>query len=88
MDLLTEEGPVQRHLHRELIQVGDKLGGWPRWLNGSDYAPCPVCNEPMQMVFQIDQKCNLPFEFGDAGIGHILQCASHKDQLTFTWNCY
>jgi len=72
----------------ELIPMGgDKIGGWPSWIQGVEYPLCPVCNKRMEMVFQIDSEDNLPYMFGDAGCGHITQCRKHKDKLAFGWAC-
>ena len=42
----------------------------------------------MKFIFQIDSKCNIPYRFGDLGIGHITQCNQHKDVLAFKWACF
>ena len=67
--------------------VGDKLAGWPAWMQGVEYPVCPKCGEQMRLVFQIESDENLPYEFGDFGTGHITQCARHKEILAFGWTC-
>ncbi|NER02330.1 MAG: DUF1963 domain-containing protein [Okeania sp. SIO3C4] len=66
---------------------GDKLAGWPLWVQGIEYPNCPICGEEMRLVFQVDSEDNLPFMFGDAGCGHITQCKYHKNQVAFGWAC-
>jgi uncharacterized protein YwqG len=66
---------------------GDKLAGWPNWVQGPEYPDCPQCGEQMELVFQIDSEDNLPFMFGDVGCGHITQCPTHKDVVAFGWAC-
>ncbi|NJR70894.1 MAG: DUF1963 domain-containing protein [Synechococcales cyanobacterium CRU_2_2] len=66
---------------------GDKLSGWPFWAQSPEYPDCPKCAGRMQLVFQIDSECNLPFAFGDSGCGHITQCEIHPDQVAFGWAC-
>ena len=73
---LSEEG---------LPRLGDKLLGWPAWIQGIEYPPCPRCNKLMKFVFQIDSQDNVPYMFGDAGIGHLFQCPEHRDVLGFGW---
>lgn len=68
-------------------QTGDKLAGYPRWIQSIEYPDCPLCGGQMQLVFQIDSDDNLPYCFGDVGCGHITQCKEHKDQLAFGWAC-
>jgi hypothetical protein len=66
---------------------GDKLAGWPLWIQGSEYPYCPRCRQQMRLVFQIDSENHLPFMFGDAGTGHITQCPEHTDIVAFGWAC-
>jgi uncharacterized protein YwqG len=66
---------------------GDKLAGYPMWIQGVEYSNCPVCGEQMRLLFQIDSEDNIPYMFGDVGCGHLTQCKNHKDQLAFGWAC-
>lgn len=66
---------------------GDKLSGWPDWIQDVEYPNCPICHQRMRLVFQLDSENNLPFMFGDVGCGHITQCQTHKDQVAFGWAC-
>jgi uncharacterized protein YwqG len=66
---------------------GDKLAGWPLWIQGVEYPSCPICQAEMSLVFQIDSEDNVPYMFGDVGCGHITQCREHKEQLAFAWAC-
>jgi uncharacterized protein YwqG len=66
---------------------GDKLGGWPLWVQGVEYPSCPTCGSRMQLVLQVDSEDNIPHMFGDAGCGHVTQCPVHSDVLAFAWAC-
>lgn len=66
---------------------GEKLLGWPYWVQGVEYPNCPTCGRRMAFVFQIDSEKNLPIMFGDTGVGHLTQCPVHKDVLAFSWAC-
>ena len=68
-------------------QAGDKLSGWPYWVQGVEYPNCPRCNRRMVLIFQLDSEDNLPFMFGDSGCGHITQCSEHKEVVAFGWAC-
>lgn len=70
-----------------LAEPGDKLGGWPHWIQGAEYPACPQCKQPMHLLFQIDSNDNLDYMFGDVGTGHITQCGRHKDVVAFGWAC-
>jgi uncharacterized protein YwqG len=66
---------------------GEKLLGWPLWVQGREYPNCPKCRAEMRHVFQIDSYESLPYMFGDAGVGHITQCPEPRDILAFRWAC-
>ncbi len=66
---------------------GDKLRGWPCWIQGAEYPNCPDCGTRMDLLFQIDSENNLPYMFGDSGCGHITQCPNHPQVLAFGWAC-
>jgi uncharacterized protein YwqG len=69
-------------------RAGEKLLGWPLWVQGIEYPVCRVCGTEMRMLFQIDSEQNLPYMFGDAGVGHVTQCPEHRTELAFGWACY
>lgn len=68
-------------------EMGDKLGGWPAWVQSIEYPKCPTCGREMELVFQVDSEDNVPHMFGDAGCGHITQCPDHPQVLAFGWAC-
>jgi hypothetical protein len=68
-------------------QDGDKLLGWPQWVQGVQYVDCPDCRKPMRYIFQIDSEDNIPYMFGDAGVGHISFCPDHPSRAAFLWAC-
>jgi uncharacterized protein YwqG len=78
---------VYKHLNTLTARPGDKLAGWPYWVQGVEYPNCPTCGKKMQFIFQIDSEDNLPYTFGDVGCGHITQCPEHNDVLAFGWAC-
>jgi hypothetical protein len=66
---------------------GDKLSGWPDWIQGVEYPYCPVCGAKMLHLFQLTSEEHIPFAFGDEGTGHITQCPVHADVVAFGWAC-
>ena len=66
---------------------GDKLGGWPCWVQGAEYVPCPRCGTTMRVLFQVDSNGGADHMFGDVGCGHVSQCPQHADTFAFTWAC-
>jgi len=66
---------------------GDKLGGWPYWVQSPEYPTCPSCAEPMALIFQVDSEVNLDHMWGDAGCAHLTFCLKHPSMLAFGWAC-
>ena len=68
---------------------GDKLGGWPCWLQGIQYPQCPLCRCRMDaMIFQIDSTgANLPNIFSADSIGYLTCCPHHQHLFSFSWVC-
>lgn len=68
--------------------LGDKLLGWPHWLQGMEFPTCPDCEQAMHVIFQLDsESANLPYSFGDMGVAHITRCKEHPERLTIQWAC-
>lgn len=72
----------------EIFYAGDKLGGWPLWVQAVEYPECPECGKTMRLIFQLGSNDNLDYQWGDMGVGHITQCEDHRDVLAFGWACY
>ncbi len=70
-----------------LAAMGDKLLGWPHWVQGVEYPECPTCGARMESVFQLDSESNLPLRWGDSGVAHITRCPAHPEVLTLGWAC-
>jgi uncharacterized protein YwqG len=87
MGIAFEDEEADKLADTNLPADGEKLGGWPAWIQGVEYPNCPQCDQPMEFLFQIDSEKNIPFLLGDAGIGHVTRCKSHPDVLTFGWAC-
>lgn len=76
----------ERTLSVDLNQGGDKLGGWPTWIQGPQYPKCRSCGAAMkQMVLQLDSHCTLPFAWGDGGVAYVFQCAEHSKEVTLSY---
>lgn len=87
LGLQLEQNEWEQLSEDDFPRSGDKLAGWPRWIQAVEYPDCPDCGETMRLVFQLDSRDNLPFDFGDVGCGHITQCKTHKERLAFGWAC-
>lgn len=68
-------------------EPGDKLGGWPYWVQGSEYPRCPDCGQQMDLLLQIDSNDNLDYMFGDVGCAHLTYCPRHPSVFAFGWAC-
>lgn len=83
---------VPLYLDRDLAlkcptQGGDKLLGWPAWVQSAEYPRCTRCGSEMRVIFQIDSEDHVPYMFGDVGTGHISSCPDHPSELAFGWAC-
>lgn len=66
---------------------GDKLFGWPHWIQSLEYPYDRVHKVRMELLFQLDSEVNLPFMFGDVGVGHLTQSPKNPNELGFGWAC-
>ena len=64
---------------------GDKLLGWPHWVQGVEYPDCSRCAKPMRYLFQFASNDNVPLSWGDSGTAYVSQCVDHLDVLTLAW---
>lgn len=81
----TFDTPEYQAFQQELKHKDDtRLGGFPRWLNGYHKALCPICNDLMYQVLQIDQLDVPGIRLGVGGCGfwHLLFCPKHPDQFS------
>ncbi len=67
--------------------AGEKIGGWPHWVQGVEYPNCSKCSERMTYLLQIDSERNIPYMFGDVGVGHLSYCPKHPEVMSFHWAC-
>jgi uncharacterized protein YwqG len=65
----------------------DKLFGWPHWVQCAEYPFDRQTKERMELIFQLASKNNVPYMWGDAGIGHITQSPSNRNELGWGWAC-
>jgi hypothetical protein len=68
-------------------RTGDKLYGWPHWVQSVEYPFDRKTGSRMELLFQLDSEVNLPYMFGDAGIGHLTQSKDDYKELAFGWAC-
>jgi uncharacterized protein YwqG len=66
---------------------GEKLHGWPHWVQGVEYPSCKQCDATMGLVLQIDSSGLIDYQWGDLGCAHLTQCPEHPDSLAFGWAC-
>lgn len=66
---------------------GDKLRGWPYWIQSAEYPQCPKCQTAMTHLFQIDSEKGVPYMWGDAGMVQVTYCERHPEVMTMNWAC-
>jgi hypothetical protein len=68
----------------------NRLGGYPSWIQSSEFLDCPKCQKVMTFLMQLDS--DLPLQngsswlWGSGGIGYVLWCDSCKIS-GYTWQC-
>ncbi|MEL7001305.1 MAG: YwqG family protein [Bacteroidota bacterium] len=67
--------------------TGEKLFGWPHWIQGKENPSDRNTSTEMELLFQLDSEINLPYMFGDMGIGHLTQSPDNSEELAFGWAC-
>ncbi|AKT43313.1 hypothetical protein [Chondromyces crocatus] len=82
-DALRLDAKELRLTQAQRSRGGDKLGGYPSWIQAPQPASCPTCDAPMRFVFQLSARL---VDFGDAGLGYVHQCAKHPTKLAFSWS--
>jgi len=65
----------------------DKLFGWPYWVQSVEYPFDRKSEKQMELLFQFISEDNIPYMFGDVGIGHLTQSPNNKNELGFGWAC-
>jgi len=68
-------------------KAGDKLFGWPHWVQSIEYPFDRKTGSQMNLLFQLDSKVNLPYMFGDLGVSHLTQSTDDPNELAFAWAC-
>ncbi|MEM6318201.1 MAG: DUF1963 domain-containing protein [Bacteroidota bacterium] len=79
-ELMEEQGigmPIEK----------DKLFGWPHWIQSVEYPHDRKTEAQMDLLFQLASEDNLPYMFGDAGIGYLAQSPDNKHEFGFGWAC-
>ena len=65
----------------------DKLCGWPSWEQSPEYPNDRQTGARMDLLFQLSSNRNIPWMWGDAGIGHLTQSPNDPNELAFAWAC-
>ena len=64
---------------------GEKLLGWPHWIQDAEHPRCRRCPTlNMNVIFQVDSNKGLPVSFADSGIGFWVRC-DRCGEMTFLY---
>lgn len=81
----VDDAGLDALMRAEIPAPGDKVGGWPLWVQGVEYPSCSICGSTTRYVAQIESSWNLPIQFGDHGNSQLFQCPVHAEILALTW---
>ncbi|GAA4343053.1 DUF1963 domain-containing protein [Flaviaesturariibacter amylovorans] len=79
---------LESEVEKGVPLAGDKLYGWPLWVQSEEYPYDRQTGKRMELLFQIDSEVNLPYMFGDSGIGHLTVSPDNDGELAFAWACH
>jgi hypothetical protein len=65
--------------------AGDKLGGWPAWVQDAEWPQCADCAERMVQVVQLESNGSVGHQWGDMGRAYIFLCEDHPSRVGFVW---
>lgn len=71
--------------YSDLAELGDKLYGWPHWLQVPEYPLDRTTGTQMELLFQFDSDSGVPYVFGDHGVGYITQSPDNRHELAYSW---
>ena len=54
--------------------VESRLGGYPDWVQGSDWPSCPECGRRMHLIWQLDSEPEARIMWGDTGRVYVFAC--------------
>jgi len=54
--------------------MDSRLGGYPNWIQSSDWPSCPECGEEMRLIWQLDSEPAAGIMWGDTGRVYIFAC--------------
>ncbi len=75
-------------LIEDLPRAGDKVGGWPAWVQGVEAPSCPRCDAPMDRLrAQLDSDGVSGWTWGDLGRAYVLGCPAHPEEVDLVWQC-
>ncbi|MFN8672810.1 MAG: DUF1963 domain-containing protein [Candidatus Sericytochromatia bacterium] len=75
---------VYENILFDLIYQDEKIGGEPYWIHKEEKGFCAECGKDLELLLQIGySELNIPYMFDDAGIGYILFCKEHQENIYF-----
>jgi hypothetical protein len=84
-DRLLEERGISSDDYEVLTPAGgDKLLGWPRWIQGGwPPPPCDQCEAPTRLLYQLASDSHAELCWGDLGRVYLLGCEREPRHLRF-----
>ena len=81
---------IEKLLYEEedgIALAGDKLGGWPHFIQSNEAIIDPEDGKEYVHLMQIDSEDNLNYMFGDSGIAFIGYHPDEPEKLAMFWQC-
>jgi len=69
---------------------GDKIKGYPAWVQSNYIPQCPRCGKSEKMFFfiQLESEQNIPYQWGDGGAAFVYRCLEHPREFALFWQTH
>ena len=64
------------------------VGGYARWIQGEETRSCDQCQNPMNLLAQIDSEGEPDLMWGDSGCLYLFYCVNHPQEVQLTLQCF
>lgn len=69
-------------------ELNTAIGGYPQWIQGTDFPSCPNCSKRTRLLAQIDSEEEAGIMWGDSGMVYLFECPKHPDLVQMRVQCF
>jgi uncharacterized protein YwqG len=64
------------------------VGGYAHWIQSEDTPVCDQCQNPMNLLTQLDSENEADIMWGDSGCLYLFYCATHPREIGLRLQCF